>query len=384
MNLEHYKSIKAVCELSEIVVARLTETHGSGGIMLSGLECQRVWDQFFPPTGEGRGNLDLSEADLVDCLFAGSWIFNPLKGASFQRADLERSRWFSVSIEGADFTHANLNDCVMLNVMCQGTSFRGSDLKGALLTLVAFPEIDSPVDFTDANLTNATIRLRTPLPAVLKGAEMAGCRVIATWDRPEDEDFYLKTLSRFLALLTPEQQSRITCQTGKEDSPETMEGENKIPLAVGTGTNPSQVDASAQFNLGMAYWTGKGAQQDKAEAVKCFSMAASLGYAPAQSILGALHLETGEKSRGIQMLQAAVDQGYPPAQLKLGLCYCSGDGIPRNVSVGEELIRKAAVQGFDRASDIERHRALVKRNRTILAIVIAVIVILWILAANSP
>ena len=44
----------------------------------------------------------------------------------------------------------------------------------------------------------------------------------------------------------------------------------------------------AQNNLGHMYFSGEGVPQDEAEAVRWFRLAATQGYAPAQSNLAAM------------------------------------------------------------------------------------------------
>jgi len=52
---------------------------------------------------------------------------------------------------------------------------------------------------------------------------------------------------------------------------------------------PEQGHASAQFNLGVMYGTGKGVPQDHAEAVKWYRRGAEQGHAGAQNNLGTMY-----------------------------------------------------------------------------------------------
>ena len=54
-----------------------------------------------------------------------------------------------------------------------------------------------------------------------------------------------------------------------------------------------QGDATAQYNLGLMYFAGKGVLQDYKEAVKWYRLAAEQGDADAQSNLGVMYV-TGE------------------------------------------------------------------------------------------
>jgi TPR repeat protein len=74
-----------------------------------------------------------------------------------------------------------------------------------------------------------------------------------------------------------------------------------------------QGDASAHYNLGVLYKTGKGVPQDNAEAVKWF--------------------------------QKAADQGSEPAQSRLGFMYRTGQGVLQDFAEAVKWYRKAAEQG---------------------------------------
>ena len=50
-----------------------------------------------------------------------------------------------------------------------------------------------------------------------------------------------------------------------------------------------QGDTTAQYNLGVMYWHGKGVPQDDAEAVRWYRMAAKQGQAEAQYNLGVMY-----------------------------------------------------------------------------------------------
>ena len=54
----------------------------------------------------------------------------------------------------------------------------------------------------------------------------------------------------------------------------------------------------------------------------------------------------------------AAEQGYPPAQYDLGNCYLNGLGVQKSQAEAVEWIRKAAVQGHEKAQDYMREQGL--------------------------
>ena len=90
-------------------------------------------------------------------------------------------------------------------------------------------------------------------------------------------------------------------------------------------------DDRAQSMLGLLYYRGRGGvQQNDAEALKWFLLAADRGNALAEFNLGVMHAEgrgvpqdNGEAARWYRL---AADRGSPQAQYNLGLWYANGDG----------------------------------------------------------
>jgi TPR repeat protein len=114
-------------------------------------------------------------------------------------------------------------------------------------------------------------------------------------------------------------------------------------------TSAEQGDATAQYNLAVAYDSGESVPQDYAEAVKWYRKAADQGYPSAQSNLGNMY----ENGRGVQQnpLEAAkwyrkaAEQGLAAAQYNLGIMYANGQGVPRDAAESTKWFRKAAEHG---------------------------------------
>ena len=109
--------------------------------------------------------------------------------------------------------------------------------------------------------------------------------------------------------------------------------------------------AWAQFNLGCAYYNGKGVPTDEGEAVKWLQMAAEQGNMWAQDGLGHAYYHgrgvPQNRSEAVKWWRLAAEQGSDHAQLFLGIAYSDGKGVPQDMSVALEWWRAAANRGND-------------------------------------
>ena len=55
--------------------------------------------------------------------------------------------------------------------------------------------------------------------------------------------------------------------------------------------------------------------------------------------------------RGVSWYKKAAQLNDFYAQYNLGLCYLDGDGVKRNERIAIKWFKKAATQGYDKASD---------------------------------
>ena len=112
-------------------------------------------------------------------------------------------------------------------------------------------------------------------------------------------------------------------------------------------------NATAQFNLGVMYLTGRGVQQDYSAAALWFRKAAEQGYALAQTNLGTLYRDGRGVTQGyaeaVIWYRKAADQGDAVAEFLLGNQYAFGKGVPQDYSEAMRWFRKAAEQGHPRA-----------------------------------
>jgi hypothetical protein len=110
-------------------------------------------------------------------------------------------------------------------------------------------------------------------------------------------------------------------------------------------------DADAQFNLGQAYRLGRGVPLDLGAAQMWFQRAATSGHVDAETTLGLLLFQNGDRDAGLKWLRRAAEQGEPRALLVFGTALYNGDGVTQDKLLGYAFISRAAAQGLPPAKD---------------------------------
>src|SRR5438270_433860 len=110
-------------------------------------------------------------------------------------------------------------------------------------------------------------------------------------------------------------------------------------------------DADAQFNLGQAYRLGRGVPLDLSAAKVWFERAARAGHLDAETTLGLLVFQNGDRVQGLKWLKQAADQGEPRALLVVGTALFNGDGVPQDRVLGYAYVSRSAAQGLAPAQD---------------------------------
>jgi len=105
-------------------------------------------------------------------------------------------------------------------------------------------------------------------------------------------------------------------------------------------------DADAAFNLGQAYRLGRGVPINLAAAQTWLLRAAGKDHLDAQTTLGLLLFDSGDRAGGLRWLKAAADRGDPRALLVYGTALFNGDDVPRDPVLAYALVSRAAAQGL--------------------------------------
>lgn len=105
-------------------------------------------------------------------------------------------------------------------------------------------------------------------------------------------------------------------------------------------------DADAAFNLGQAYRLGRGVPINLAAAQTWLERAARKGHVDAQTTLGLLLFDTGNRTGGMRWLRSAAEQGEPRALLIYGTALFNGDGVARDPVLAYAYVSRAAAQGL--------------------------------------
>jgi cell division septation protein DedD len=108
-------------------------------------------------------------------------------------------------------------------------------------------------------------------------------------------------------------------------------------------------DADAQFNLGQAYRLGRGVATNLAAAQTWFERAAKQGHLDAQTTLGLLLFQNGDRAEGLKWLKQAADRGESRAQLVYGTALVNGDSVTQDPVLGYSYVSRAAAQGLEPA-----------------------------------
>jgi cell division septation protein DedD len=109
-------------------------------------------------------------------------------------------------------------------------------------------------------------------------------------------------------------------------------------------------DPDALFNLGQAYKLGRGVPMDKAKAEDFYRRAADKGHAPAQSNLGILLAQRGDKAGAAQLWLKAAEKREPRAQYMLGVLHFNGDTVEKNWPLAYAYMLQANAAGLPQAA----------------------------------
>lgn len=104
--------------------------------------------------------------------------------------------------------------------------------------------------------------------------------------------------------------------------------------------------ADAAFNLAQAYKLGRGVPANLATAQRFYEQAARAGHLEAQTSLGLLLFQNGNRSGAMRWLKSAAEAGEPRAMLVFGTALFNGDGVTEDRVRAYAFVSRAAAQGL--------------------------------------
>jgi TPR repeat protein len=135
--------------------------------------------------------------------------------------------------------------------------------------------------------------------------------------------------------------------TARQASSETMATDNAEAAAYRLKAIAG--DATAERNLGLLYYSGKGVPKNFGEALKWAQLAAAKGDPISQELMGTIfHNGLGvpkDYSQALSWYQKAADQGAADAQYACGIMYQNGESVPQDENQAFNWFEKAAIQG---------------------------------------
>jgi len=108
-------------------------------------------------------------------------------------------------------------------------------------------------------------------------------------------------------------------------------------------------DTDALFNLGQAYRLGRGVKLDLAKAQDLFERAARRGHLDAQTSLGLMQFQNGNRIAAMRWLKSAAERGEPRALLIYGTALFNGEAVERDPVKAYAFVSRAAAQGLAQA-----------------------------------
>ena len=109
-------------------------------------------------------------------------------------------------------------------------------------------------------------------------------------------------------------------------------------------------NTSAQVNVGVIYFEGRGVPKDYEEALKWYKMAAMKGHAEAEYNLGVAYAQgqgvAQDQKEALRWYRQSAERGYLPAQIMLAEMYYRGRAVPVDYAEAAKWYRQAAYQGY--------------------------------------
>ena len=195
-----------------------------------------------------------------------------------------------------------------------------------------YNQFQSRLHPNDPNSTGPTSLATAEIQELCKEYGDVFTEIEASYQRETPDDLSPESLKA--------QAARIEAASQGAPSAKVSDALTALIKKAGTG------DASAQVELGRAYYTGKGAPKDLDKAKLWFSKAAAAGSAVAQLNLGNYYKEqANDDERAADYWEMAADQHLPQAEYALGCAYEENRGRDEDLRAALDYFRRAAVGG---------------------------------------
>ena len=109
-------------------------------------------------------------------------------------------------------------------------------------------------------------------------------------------------------------------------------------------------DADAQYNLGQAYWLGRGVAADQRQAEDWYRRAAEQNQPKARDAYGLLLFQTGRRQEALPYIEESAGRGMPQAQYVYATLLFNGDLVEKDWVRSYALMTRASAGGVAAAS----------------------------------
>jgi uncharacterized protein len=109
-------------------------------------------------------------------------------------------------------------------------------------------------------------------------------------------------------------------------------------------------DADAQYNLGQAYWLGRGVAEDQKQAEDWYRRAAEQNQPKARDAYGLMLFQTGRRQEALPYIEESAGHGLPQAQYVYATLLFNGDLVEKDWVRSYALMTRASAGGVAAAS----------------------------------
>ena len=110
-------------------------------------------------------------------------------------------------------------------------------------------------------------------------------------------------------------------------------------------------NAKACYDLGVAYYNGKGVDKDSSKAFSFTKKACDMGDASGCVDLGIAYIRAKDSSKAFPLFKKACDMGDAQGCYSLGVYYYYGTGVKKDINAAKNYSKKACSMGWQDGCD---------------------------------